>query len=352
MCLIITGQSNKIRTTLLNTNGLLSDIHTSNPDGIGIMYATSKGLKITKTLPKNYADALAFIGKLPQDDRELAIHFRWTTHGHTDMENCHPYNVVNGYVAMMHNGVLHTGNAADKSKSDTWHFIKDYLTGPVSEHPPLVHNAGFLTMLADFIGDNRFVFMDGDGRMSHVNYDQGVEHDGMWFSNTYAWVPSKLIPNYYQSTKKAYKSYVNGYDYDYDDEFGYGAWDYETKSWKDATTALTPLTPLPDDDTYDMEFDVTFDSLSNTLAYCDVDTLSEMMDFQPSETLDCLFKWFEPKMNKYCREDRLTAREEDILAMVLSGDIKALEDMSHMSTVAEVICYYFDWHVRPVQVVA
>jgi len=221
MCLIITGQSNKIRATLTNTHGLLSDIYTTNPDGIGIMYATTKGLKIVKTLPKNYADAFAFIGKLPDDDRELAIHFRWTTHGNTDLTNCHPYDVVNGYVAMMHNGILHTGNKADTTKSDTWHFIKDYLAEAVHEHPALVHNAGYLTMIAEFIGDNRFVFMDGDGRMSHVNYDQGVEHEGMWFSNTYAWSPSRLIPNYYKSTKKAYKSYAYAdayYDEVYDDE--------------------------------------------------------------------------------------------------------------------------------------
>ena len=123
MCLIITGKSAKIRSTLLDTDALLGDIYSSNPDGIGIMYATSKGLKVVKMLPKSLADATQFITKLPNDDRELAIHFRWTTHGHTDMTNCHPYDVVPGYVAMMHNGILHTGNDADKAKSDTWHFL-------------------------------------------------------------------------------------------------------------------------------------------------------------------------------------------------------------------------------------
>ena len=218
MCLIITGASAKIRSTLLNTHGMLNDIYTSNPDGIGIMYATTKGLKVTKVLPKSIADATQFISKLPTDDRELAIHFRWTTHGHTNMENCHPYDVVKGYVGMMHNGVLHTGNAADKAKSDTWHFINDYLASPVAEHPALVHNEKFLDMIAEFIGDNRFVFMDGEGKMSHVNYDQGIEHDGLWFSNTYAWTPSRLIPAYKTSTKKSYKSYYPSmYGVGYDD---------------------------------------------------------------------------------------------------------------------------------------
>ena len=169
MCLIITGQSNKIRSTLLNTHGMLADVYSSNPDGIGIMYGSAKGLRVIKTLPKNLADATAFIKKLPTDDRDLAIHFRWTTHGHTDLSNCHPYDVTPGYIAMMHNGILHTGNAKDTARSDTYHFIQDYLRDAVHEAPSLVHNEGFLTMVAEFIGDNRFVFMDGEGRMSHVN---------------------------------------------------------------------------------------------------------------------------------------------------------------------------------------
>ena len=229
MCLIITGKSAQIRSTLLNTSGMLADIFSSNPDGIGIMYGSAKGLRVVKTLPKNIGDATAFIRKLPTDDRDLAIHFRWTTHGHTDLSNCHPYDVTPGYIAMMHNGVLHTGNAKDTARSDTYHFIQDYLRDAVHEAPSLVHNEGFLTMVAEFIGDNRFVFMDGEGRMSHVNYDQGIEHDGLWFSNTYAWTPTKLIPNYYSSGKygkryaSAYNNSYNAYlDGEYDDEmYGY-----------------------------------------------------------------------------------------------------------------------------------
>ena len=101
MCLIITGKSSKVRSTLLNTHGLLSDIYTSNPDGIGFMYGTAKGLKVTKSLPKNLGDATAFIQRLPVDDREIAIHFRWTTHGKTDMLNCHPYDVIPGFIAWL-----------------------------------------------------------------------------------------------------------------------------------------------------------------------------------------------------------------------------------------------------------
>jgi len=348
MCLIITGKSNKIRATLTKTHGLLGDIFASNPDGIGIMYATTKGLKIVKTLPKNYADAFAFISKLPDDDRELAIHFRWTTHGNTDMTNCHPYDVVNGYVAMMHNGILHTGNKADTTKSDTWHFIKDYLAEAVHEHPALIHNAGYLTMIAEFIGDNRFVFMDGDGRMSHVNYDQGVEHEGMWFSNTYAWVPSRLIPNYYKSTKKAYKSYA------YADAYYDEVYDDELNTWNNSFGIKPKTTPLSIVPEYMMEEMAdyhgallpTLDNLCVVLENCDVDALVDMIDFHPNDTLTNLFKYFKPEVNKYYKQDQFSSKENDIARMIQDNDVAALIDTAYDSTVSEVLCYYFDWIAR------
>ena len=356
MCLIITGKSNQIRATLTKTHGLLGDIFTSNPDGIGIMYATTKGLKIVKTLPKNYADAFAFISKLPDDDRELAIHFRWTTHGNTDLTNCHPYDVVNGYVAMMHNGILHTGNKADTTKSDTWHFIKDYLAEAVHEHPALVHNEGYLTMIAEFIGDNRFVFMDGDGRMSHVNYDQGIEHEGMWFSNTYAWSPSRLIPTYYKSTKKAYKSYYpsiySGAYYDDEDEisswnqsFNITAKNTEQLSWP-SDMSIVPDYMHADMAEYHGAKLPTLEDLCYVLENCDADAMVDMIDFHPNDTLNNLFAWFKPETNKYFKQDQFSSKELDIVNMVQTSDVTALLDIAYDSTVAEVLCYYFDWVVR------
>ena len=380
MCLIITGKSNKIRATLTETKGLLGDIYTTNPDGIGIMYATTKGLKISKTLPKNIAEAQSFINRLPNDERELAIHFRWTTHGNTDMDNCHPYDVLTGYVAMMHNGILHTGNTADTTKSDTWHFIKDYLSEAVHECPPLVHNKGFLTMIADFIGDNRFVFMDGEGRMSHVNYDQGVEHEGMWFSNTYAWTPSRLIPSYKTSTKKSYKSYYPSmYGLGYDDDVEINDWNSSfnvTKQDKDKdirAMALatevedpTPYRYIPvhsadwvEDDAYvddafqDAEEFFSLDpaemamKIYRALADCDSDTMMDMLDYHTEETLAVLFDYFTPTRNKYYKAEEASPIEAQIATLIESEEINGLISMAYSSTLSEVLCFYFDWTVRP-----
>ena len=360
MCLIITGKSAKIRSTLLNTHGMLSDIYTSNPDGIGIMYSTTKGLKIIKVLPKSVADATQFISKLPNDDRELAIHFRWTTHGHTNMENCHPYDVVKGYVGMMHNGVLHTGNAADKAKSDTWHFINDYLASPVADHPPLVHNEKFLDMIAEFIGDNRFVFMDGEGKMSHVNKDQGVEHDDLWFSNTYAWKPSRLIPNYQSSYKYASRytgSYGSAYD-DYDDEFG-GYKTLPSNTWKSdtdpvgTTRKLSAHDPRWSEDDYDYVDYVSeegamlnSDDLEELLLNANVDELQACLEVIPATTINMLFMQFKAVPTTWTKANNLSAYEATIYHALLAEDTDGiyaeLEKAKH-DTVAEVIAYYLNW---------
>jgi len=350
MCLIITGQSTKVRSTLLETKGMLSEIFTNNPDGIGVMYSTSKGLKITKVLPKSVNDVFAFVKKLPSDDREIAIHFRWTTHGDTDLLNCHPYDVVTGYVAMMHNGVLHTGNAADTTKSDTWHFINDYLKEAVHDAPNLVHTKGFLTMLADFIGDNRFVFMDGEGRMSHVNYDQGIEHDGLWFSNTYAWKPATLIPNYYKSSKHYnYANYNNAYQQYMDDD----AWEMET--WNNSF-ANKPLNYKPvsahdakwQDDDY--EDAVTTADMCQALIECDVDIVESYLETFPITFINTVFNEMSPIATKFTTINDLVSYEQDIYKALLDCDLGALHDFvrngKSASVVAEVMCYYIEWYAK------
>ena len=192
MCLLIQATSTKIRATLLNTHGLIADIYTNNPDGLGIMYAAQGEVFVQKHLPDSALAVRKIIEAMPDDDREVAVHFRLRTHGLVDMDNCHPYQ-INKDAWLMHNGILHTGNNKDKDKSDTWHFARDYLETLDPDH---LHNPQFAALLGEFIKNNRFAILTADGRMTIINRDQGVEHDNIFFSNTYAWSPELLIPSY------------------------------------------------------------------------------------------------------------------------------------------------------------
>ncbi len=247
MCLIMTGTANAVRQALINTPGLAGDIYRSNSDGIGAMYANKRGLKVAKLIPKKAADVAKFIMALPDDDRQLALHWRMRTHGHVTLDNCHPYPIT-PKAAMMHNGVLSIGNARDATRSDTYHFIEEYLREAVEKYAPLVHDEGFLSMVGDFIGgSNRFVFMTADGQMSIVNKDTGIEHGGIWFSNTYAWSPEILIPGYkprWVYTPNASRHWSE------DDEEEYDSWQkrHNTHNYRalthHSTSNVTPITPV------------------------------------------------------------------------------------------------------------
>lgn len=206
------------------TEAHLQDFYAKNPDGFGAMIKTNEGVEVIKTvgslkeITELYYDRVACF--------EAVIHFRWKTHGDIDLENCHPYEVCEG-LWMAHNGVLGSGNAEDPTKSDTWHYIKNYLRPLLQEHPDLLKRPEFRAMLGSHIGSsNKFGFMNQQGESFIINPNSGLVHDGVWFSNTYAWTPWKFgygtppapVKSYYgtgtthYSTGKSYKSYDDWYE--------------------------------------------------------------------------------------------------------------------------------------------
>jgi len=202
----------------------------------------------------------------------------------------------------------------------------------------------------------------------------------MWFSNTYAWIPSRLIPSYKTSTKKSYKSYYPSmYGVNYDDDYEIADWNSSfsvTKQDKDKDIRAMALAteaeePVPykyvpvhsaqwvDDDAYvDDAFEDAeeFFSLDPTemamriyraLADCDSDNMMDMLDYHAEETLAVLFDYFTPTRNKYYKAEEATPVESLIAKMIESEEINGLIGMAHSSTLSEVLCYYFDWTVRP-----
>lgn len=185
MCILIHHKS----TTQFNDDHLL-DFYSKNSDGFGAIINTGSGIQIVKTLGK-----LEDIKKIYNEQilgHEAVIHFRMQTHGDIDMTNCHPYQVTED-IWMAHNGILSTGNAADTTKSDTWHYIENILKPMLNRDPELIHEPAFIKLVGDHIGgSNKFGFMDSQGRVAIVNRSAGVEHLDAWLSNTYAWTPWKF----------------------------------------------------------------------------------------------------------------------------------------------------------------
>lgn len=240
MCLLVTQSA----TSPQLTAKWLTDFYESNADGVGVMYVENGELIVEKLLPKNPTDLIQFYHQ-HIEGRDCAFHLRMKTHGHIDMENCHPYEVLNKAehgvdLWLMHNGILHTDNKADITKSDTWHYIRDYLRPMIGNNPDFAFHPAFAELIGEHIGTgNKFVLMDNLGRQVTINEEQGVYWGGRWLSNTYAWsaptglnksvvedmADMKLAVEQIATDPVVYK-YTGHYPSTYS-SYNYGGWDYD-----------------------------------------------------------------------------------------------------------------------------
>jgi hypothetical protein len=237
MCLIVTQNS----TSPVLSNDWLIDFHASNSYVAGGMYSNNGALVIQKILPKSAQDFIEFYHSSIKG-KNCAFHLRMKTHGDIDLENCHPYEVLNQSdhgidLWLMHNGILSTGNKANEKLSDTWHYINDYLKPMLAGNPDFAFHPAFKALIEDHIGgSNKFVLMDNEGRQVVINQSAGVYWAGVWLSNTYAWSASSSAGEKPVNAKKAKKqakempevrsSLKGGYSAYWDDYSSYGVGSY------------------------------------------------------------------------------------------------------------------------------
>jgi hypothetical protein len=233
MCLLVTQSA----TSPQLTAKWLTDFHESNADGVGVMYVENGELIVEKLLPKNPSDLITFY-HAHIEGRDCAFHLRMKTHGHIDMENCHPYEVLNKQehgidLWLMHNGVLHTDNKADITKSDTWHYIRDYLRPMLNNNPDFAFHPAFAELIGEHIGTgNKFVLMDNLGRQVIINEEQGVYWGGRWLSNTYAWsapagISSSVVDDVADMKLAVEQIATDPVVYKYTGHYPYASWDYD-----------------------------------------------------------------------------------------------------------------------------
>ena len=167
----------------------LADFWNHNQDGAGLMWNNGVCVEVEKIVAPTVGQWIDFYNEFARK-RDCVIHLRWRTHGAIDHDNTHPYYVGRGHW-LMHNGVLSSGNAADKSKSDTWHFIEDELKPALRKNKAILRNAEFKKKIGHVIGrNNKFVLMAPHWkRAAIINRNSGIMWRGAWFSNTYAWTP-------------------------------------------------------------------------------------------------------------------------------------------------------------------
>lgn len=178
MCLIIDRPAGTQIPEKLISRGL-----SLNSDGWGIMASVGGQIMTAKGLqPKKFRKALKAFKNAP-----LTVHFRYTTHGGTSLANCHPFPILNGAYAVMHNGIISHAPELDPSRSDTWHFCEHILAPMLATYPEKFGTADLEHILSRLIGTgNKLVILRRDGLRQIINPKQGIEWEGLWLSNSYS----------------------------------------------------------------------------------------------------------------------------------------------------------------------
>ena len=303
MCLLLTQS----KTSPILSDAWLSDFYSYNQDGVGVMFAHHGELIIKKIIPNTAQEFIDFYRE-NISGRDCAFHLRMRTHGDIDLLNCHPYEILNRAehgmdLWLMHNGVLATGNRADITKSDTWHYIQDYLKPMLAGNPDFAFHPSFKALIEDHIGSsNKFVIMDNEGRQTVINQSSGVYWGGLWLSNTYAWTSSKSAKNHPVNLKKAKKQIAEKpekvvYKYskysEWDSYYPAPAWSYDKPAdhHREVEINLDDLTYIIGD------HGITVDQGLNFVYEFGIEGFTDLVDYAISGHLD--LEWFKRLMGDY-----------------------------------------------------
>lgn len=137
-------------------------------------------VKEMKDCEKLYKKYVAANKKYP--NATFVIHFRISNRGVISRENCHPFKVSNK-LGFVHNGTIHPMGTDDRY-SDTNMFNKHILRKMPQVDIEYLDNPAIQTVLGEFVGHSKLVFLDNEGNATIINEQKGKwEDDGIWYSN-------------------------------------------------------------------------------------------------------------------------------------------------------------------------
>lgn len=159
----------------------------NNPDGAGFAFVKPDGRLATfRTLElPTFVEAYERATERYSDRCEFMVHFRFATHGTTDLANVHPF-AQDTHTLVAHNGILPTPTTND-GRSDTRTFVQDYLPrlgATWFDNPEMLH------LVSEYATGSKLVVLTNnpkaERRMYVVNEQDGHYSDDLtiWFSNS------------------------------------------------------------------------------------------------------------------------------------------------------------------------
>ena len=191
MCVLIS----KDYGTSLPSNDFLYQCFKKNPDGSGFMYEYNHEVYIEK----GFMEFDVLYNRLKELDSQinlknhpLVMHFRISTSGKIDPQNCHPYPITRDYdimretylktkdIAFCHNGIISNYRPKDKIHNDTQTFGVNVLSVFKEHYPNFYKDSKVLKML-NLLAQSKLCFLDYQGKITYVG--QFFDYRGMKCSN-------------------------------------------------------------------------------------------------------------------------------------------------------------------------
>jgi hypothetical protein len=209
MCLIIQGNPKNI------SKEIIKKAFKQNPDGFGLMYLDNKTNRIItkKFFTKKINKILKVCKEHFKKCDEIGLHFRISTVGITNNQNCHPFQILNqdndkADCFLMHNSPRLPAPLLSDKFSDTYYFSKNILRPMLVGKIELLNNNEFVETIETISQsecDSRILLLD--------NYTKSFQFLGKWHShNGLKYSNSSIIPsnnnysNHWSSYEKPYAS--------------------------------------------------------------------------------------------------------------------------------------------------
>jgi hypothetical protein len=155
----------------------------NNYNGAGLMYNDDNNkLHVVKEMEdcdKLYKKYVSLVKKHP--NATFVLHFRISNRGVINRANCHPFK-VNSELGFVHNGTILSVDKDDKM-SDTNIFNRSILRKLPHVDVNFLSNGAVQSILGDFIGRSKIVFLDNAGDYAILNEEDGYWEEGIWYSN-------------------------------------------------------------------------------------------------------------------------------------------------------------------------
>lgn len=142
----------------------------TNDDGMG--YGTVGGLMYKTITDKPDVFAEKCIQNIPTEHPAI-IHFRFSTGGRINPQNCHPFMISDGTI-FAHNGIISTAFPPTVEDSDTAVLAKS------------AANIEELHFACEYLvnnGSNKFASISPGGQLTIIGESHGSWDQGLWWSN-------------------------------------------------------------------------------------------------------------------------------------------------------------------------